>query len=354
MEKIYLFKQDQAKPVSIEFIFDDNNCILELNSRDTASIFWNYQDLILEINHTFVTIKNTKQPEYYIHCYDKSNNHKLKTIKPVSGNKKWFDRLFNAGIYVHLGITAICISFMALMYFVVMPLIADTIVLKLPTYYDDQLGEQVFLNMSASSSIDTPRSELLNTFFAKINKDTTRHIEIVAIDYPIQNAYALPDGHIIVYTGILDSMKHYSELAALLGHEATHVYERHSMRILGKNISGYLIVSLVLNDINGAMAILIDNANAIHSLTYSRTFEQESDEKSMQLLMKNNIDITGMKQLIESLKKKEVLSVPEFMSTHPMTTNRLEYLNTFIEKNKNSYVIKEDEELKALFEQMIY
>ncbi len=354
MEKIYFFKQNQAKPISVEFIFDDSNAVLEISSRDEASMFWNYQDLLLEINHTFLTLKNIHHPEYYIHCYDKNIIHKLKVINPNSGSTKWFDRLFSAGIYVHLGITAICISFMALVYFVIMPFIADTIVLKLPTYYDDQLGEQVFLNMSVNSTIDTPRSELLNKFFAKINKDTTRNIEIVVIDYPIQNAYALPDGHIIVYTGILDSMKHYSELAALLGHESAHVFERHSMRILGKNISGYLIVSLVLNDINGAMALLIDNANAIHSLTYSRTFEQESDEKSMQLLMENNIDIEGMRHLIESLKKKEVLSVPEFMSTHPMSDNRIKYLNDFIEKNKDSYVVKEDAELKALFEQMIY
>lgn len=352
MSKVFLFKHNASKPTEVELNFNDSASVMEIIGLEESNITWDYSDLLINNTHTFTSLSNSRHPEFYLHSYDKNINQKLKSLQPSSISNKWYDRLFRAGIYVHLGITAFCISLMALMYFFIMPSIVDTLILKLPTYYDEQIGNQVFENIRYTSSIDTPKSKLLNEFYAELDKSNTRNIEIVVVENPIQNAFALPDGHIIVYSGILNSMDNYTELAALLGHESAHVYERHSMRLLGKNISAYIIISLILNDINGAMAVLIDNANAINSLTYSRGFEQESDEKSMQLLMKNNVDITGMKKLIEMLKKNEMLEIPEFLSTHPISSNRIEYLNNFIEKNKNSYSKKENSKLKELFEKL--
>jgi Zn-dependent protease with chaperone function len=353
MDKVFLFKHNASKPSEVELNFNDLNSTLEIDGLGGEyPIIWEYGDLLIENTHTFLSISNARIPEIYIHSYNKNINLKIKSIHPTSIRNKWYERLFNAGIYVHLGVTAFCISLIGLMYFFIMPSIVDTLILKLPIYYDEQIGYQVFENIKYTSSIDTTKSKLLNEFYAELDKSNTRNIDIVVVDNSIQNAFALPDGHIIVYSGILNSMENYTELAALLGHESAHVYERHSMRLLGKNISAYIIVSLILNDINGAMAVLIDNANAINSLTYSRGFEQESDEKSMQLLMKNNIDITGMKKLIEMLKKNEMLEIPEFLSTHPISSNRIEYLNNFIDKNKNRYSKKENSKLKELFEKL--
>lgn len=56
------------------------------------------------------------------------------------------------------------------------------------------------------------------------------------------NAFKLPGGHIVVFTGILEKMDSSDELAALLAHEATHVEERHSTRMDGPSMAGYLFL----------------------------------------------------------------------------------------------------------------
>ena len=58
-------------------------------------------------------------------------------------------------------------------------------------------------------------------------------------------------------------MKSYEELVALIGHEATHVNHRHGMKLLCRDLSGYLFVSAILGDANGIMAVITDNVNSL-------------------------------------------------------------------------------------------
>ena len=75
-------------------------------------------------------------------------------------------------------------------------------------------------------------------------------------------------------------MKSYDQLVALLGHEVSHVNNRHSIKILTRNLAGYMMISLVFSDLNGIMSVLAENAQQLRSLSYSREFEEEADEQA--------------------------------------------------------------------------
>ena len=164
------------------------------------------------------------------------------------------------------------------------------------------------------------------------------------------NAFALPDGHIVVYTGILNQMQHYDELVGLIAHEAIHVNNRHSMKMMCRNLSGYIFVSAVLSDVNGVMAIIGDNVHSLQSLSYSRQFEREADKEGFYLMKKNQVNPKGMTNLFNRLQANSDNLVPEFLSSHPITKERLNYITRLIKFN--SYPVVEHPHLEELFKKL--
>lgn len=143
-------------------------------------------------------------------------------------------------------------------------------------------------------------------------------------------------------------MESSDELVALLGHEASHVNHRHSIKMLCRNLAGYMVVSLLFSDVNGVMAVLADNAQQLHSLSYSRGFEQEADEQGLKILMDNKINPNGMVNLFEQLEKESKISIPKIISSHPLTKERKEYMQKII--SETVYEVKQNDKLDSIFE----
>ena len=121
--------------------------------------------------------------------------------------------------------------------------------------------------------LDIKKSKYLEQFAAELNLGNTKPIRFTVVKSDEVNAFALPNGQIVVFTAILDDMKSSDELVALLGHEASHINNRHSTKMLCRNLAGYMIVSLLLSDVNGIMAVLADNAHQLHSLSQLKAYQ---------------------------------------------------------------------------------
>ncbi|MBK8808424.1 MAG: M48 family metalloprotease, partial [Bacteroidales bacterium] len=85
-------------------------------------------------------------------------------------------------------------------------------------------------------------------------------------------------------------------------------------------------------------------------LSYSREFEEEADREGANLLMQNNLNPNGMIDLFSRLQEETNLIMPEFLSSHPLTTERLDYINEHIKES--SFKVTENQRLNRLFNQM--
>jgi predicted Zn-dependent protease len=112
-----------------------------------------------------------------------------------------------------------------------------------------------------------------------------------------------------------------------------------------------MLVSLLLSDVNGIMAVLADNAQQLHSLSYSRKFEQEADEQGLKILMDNQVDPNGMVQLFEHLEKESKFSIPKIISSHPLTIERKENMQKII--SETVYEVKPNGNLNAIFKNIV-
>jgi predicted Zn-dependent protease len=118
--------------------------------------------------------------------------------------------------------------------------------------------------------------------------------------------------------------------------------------MLCKNLAGYVAVSLLFSDVNGVVAVLADNAQLLHSLSYSRVFEQEADELGLKILIENKLNPNGMVELFEQLEKESEIAIPKMMSSHPLTKDRMENMQKII--SQSIYQVKENHKLNSLVE----
>ena len=204
---------------------------------------------------------------------------------------------------------------------------------------EQRLGREVMIQIRQSREfVDDPE---LQTYVQKLGervaKGTGRSdFQFFIVRDPSINAFALPGGYIGLNTGLILRASDESELAAVLAHEIEHVVQQHWSRMMAarKQRSGLtaaaLLASMILAGSGqqaGEAGIALTSAiNTTQELSYSRDFEREADRLGIQLLARAGYQPDAMADFFEELQKSARLSdsgAPEYMRTHPVTTNRI-------------------------------
>ncbi len=210
-------------------------------------------------------------------------------------------------------------------YFFVLPFTAEQVASVIPRSSEKLLGDAVYAALQEEG--DSNGSALLTAFFDSLNVVTPYSIRITLVDDKTVNAFALPGGQIVVYSGLLKKMKSYTELAALLSHEFIHVEKRHATRSICRSLGSQFFVGLLFGNMGSLVSVAAGHANEIRSLSYSRQLEKEADLSGLQLLLDRRIDARGFADLFTRLKEQESdLVIPEIISSHPDTDVRAAYI----------------------------
>jgi predicted Zn-dependent protease len=141
----------------------------------------------------------------------------------------------------------------------------------------------------------------------------------------VVNAFALPGGYVVVFTGLLEQAKSGEEVAGVLSHEFTHVLERHGLERIVKQMGLVAVVGIILGDQQGLARIVRQVGVELLSLKFGRTQETEADVSGLQLLHRAHIDPAGMITFFQRLSEEEQGRV-EWLSSHPMSAARAERL----------------------------
>ncbi|MBE9460261.1 M48 family metallopeptidase [Dyadobacter subterraneus] len=266
-------------------------------------------------------------PKQTIECKDENLLVALKELYP---GKPFFSKqinfLLSQNTTIITGLACALVGFIALAYFYILPWFAETVAENIPVSIETQMGETMYDNIITQYHKNDSLTRSVNDFVKEINFKTDYPVEVTVVKEDQMNAFALPGGHIVVFDKLLSKMKTKEELAALLAHEVAHVHYRHSLKSIFRSLSGYLLISLIFNDVNGIAAVLADNSNMLLNLSYSRKLEQDADEKAVEILQVNNLSLKGFADLFTLLKSESNDSKTlNLLSTHPLTDNRIKY-----------------------------
>lgn len=310
-------------------------------------VIWQLDDLRYERYGNYIELKHRNDSLAFLQIDDAvfidSFIEHLKRKSKMSP----YERLISLGFKKHLLIAVSLFALIVAAYLLLLPVVAEKAVTFIPLSFDKYLGSSFMSDYMNEHSVDTTRSLLLNDFAEELELNNVQALNFTVVDSEVVNAFALPSGDIVIFSGLLDKMQSYEELAGLIGHEVIHINGRHSLRMLCKNLAGYIFLSVLFSDINGIMGLIAENAHNLNSLSYSREYEREADYGGVSLMIQNKINPEGMLQLFDRLQESSKLTVPELLSTHPVTDERIRYIKTYIEEQ--NYQTEANESLSLLF-----
>ena len=342
-------KTSASQPVDIEA--DERIDEFRMTFPEGNSFVWFLHDMQFEQYNNYLEIRNNTLPMALLKVNDKEFCDLFLQHLKRKGKLDFYHRLLSLGLTRHILLALFILLCLIGTYIYLVPQIAEKAAALIPTSFDDYLGDTFMQGGYLDfHQVDSEKTAILNEFADQLTFNNTHELHFTVIESDVVNAFALPDGNIIVYTGILDQMENSSELAGLLGHEVSHVNNRHSVKTLCRDLAGSLLVSVFLSDVNGITSIIANNAHNLHSLSYSRRFEQEADEQGTALLMQNQVDPYCMVQLFSRLETEEDHLIPEFISTHPLTQDRIDRINRYIQEAQ--YHTEEQPVLDELFEKL--
>lgn len=211
------------------------------------------------------------------------------------------------------------------MYFYVIPQVAAGFATSLSNKNVIAFGDYVFRVISSELEIDEKKSEKLQDFVDALEIHSSFQMKVYVAKSELSNAFAVSGGKFVIFSGLLEKMNRKEQLVALIGHEISHIENRHPLKSVARNMSGAIFLSVLFSDVNSVTAILADNAHLFSQLSYSRKLEKEADLVGLELMRNNHLDLDGMPELFALLQTESMIDVPAYLSSHPMLKDRIEY-----------------------------
>lgn len=155
------------------------------------------------------------------------------------------------------------------------------------------------------------------------------------------NAYCMPGGKIMVYTGLINKLQTTDdELAAVIGHEIAHALREHGRERMSQayaqqaGIVGIGILAAIFSDDPGTARTSMGLAAAVSTvaltLPNSREGEREADRIGLELSARAAYDPNAAVTLWEKMGKQSGSKPPEWLSTHPSEGSRINDLKRLI------------------------
>jgi len=160
--------------------------------------------------------------------------------------------------------------------------------------------------------------------------------EVHTLETDELNAYCMPGGKIMVYSGLAKKLNlSDAELAAVIGHEMGHALREHSRERISRAYAQQLALAGVAA-VTGAGQQTLDLANMVGSVTFqlphSREQETEADEIGLELMARAGYDPHSAVSVWQKMMSAAQGGTPEFLSTHPSPQSRIANLQELVPK----------------------
>lgn len=212
---------------------------------------------------------------------------------------------------------------------------------KITDKTEEKLGELFWdvFQKTESENKDTYVVNVVDSIVTKIciaNAIDRKTITIHVLNKDDVNAFAIPNGHLIVYSGLILASENPEELSGVIAHEMAHIELRHVMKKLVKEVGLSVLISMTTGS---GGEIVKETAKMLSSTAFDRSLEKEADLKAVDYLIKAKINPEPFANFLYKLadKEHEAMKYLTWASTHPDSKERAIYINEYSKSKKVKY-----------------
>jgi len=274
------------------------------------------------------------------HC-EVTDHAALDQLLDAAGvRRSWVDGMQHSlgwALLASLAIVAVLVA----SYLYVLPWGAEVIAKRVPDAALKKMGSSTLDTldkfMLEPSKLDATRQQALTNAYAKLQPlpDSRMNYHIVFRSSPRMgpNAFALPDGTIVMLDELVELTQDDNEIVAVLAHERGHIEQRHAMRMVLQSSAVGLVMTWYMGDVSTLLATV---PAVILQATYSRDMERESDEYAERTLKLNGLSpcllATALEKLEAAHRSRNEKMPPQndakevamdYLSSHPATAERI-------------------------------
>ena len=216
--------------------------------------------------------------------------------------------------------------------------VAEYIANRIPVEWETSFGDKAFAHfegegkMLTNSIWDGPVSNITSRLLPVVEQSGYEFKFHIMSDTNV-NAFAIPGGHVVILTGLLESAETAEEVAGVLAHEIAHVTRRHSLRNIIKSAGLIVTLQALIGDASGLLGLATEASRYLLQQKFSRDFEREADEPGWGYLVQARIDPRGMTRFFEKMREimaSSGMGVLEgslsLANTHPTSQERIDRL----------------------------
>ena len=240
-------------------------------------------------------------------------------VTPTSPLREFF--LLTAGL---LGVV--------ILIYIVLGLAVDLIVPRISTNLENKMG-RLFIRSTEAKDTDSERGSYVRSLMEDLQERCAQLPYLFKVHIrqsPTVNAAALPGGHIIVYTGLLDKVASENELAFVLAHEMGHFAHRDHLRGMGRAFV-FITISTLLLGTDSSISKMLANALNLTEMSFSRKQETRADEFALETLYCDYGHVGGATDFFEKISKAEDPGkFGHYLASHPESRKRISHLENII------------------------
>lgn len=166
--------------------------------------------------------------------------------------------------------------------------------------------------------------------------------EFNVVDEPTVNAWCMPGGKVVVYTGILPVTKDETSLALVMGHEIAHAIARHGNERMSQGIAvqGIGLAAMASTKPSLTRDLLLQSygvGTQLGMLAYSRNHESEADKMGLVFMAMAGYDPRTAPEFWKRMAAQGGQKPPEWLSTHPSDERRIADLEAYMPEAMKYY-----------------
>jgi Zn-dependent protease with chaperone function len=174
----------------------------------------------------------------------------------------------------------------------------DLVAPFVPVAWQKPLGDSVVASMTGDMRKCTGAegSQALQKLIDRLQQASTfeHRIDVTVVQNPTVNAFAVPGGRLIVFSGLIDKASGPEEVAGVIAHEVGHVVHHHSMKGLLRAYGFDLLLKLVTGGYSSEVGTLGGAGGILLALRHSREAEREADRTALELMDKLGMRADGL------------------------------------------------------------